>query len=404
MLSSLFSGISGLNANSDAMAVIGDNIANVNTMGFKSSRASFANILSQSSSGYTGNEIGRGVSMTGISAQMGQGSLETTENATDMAIQGSGFFMLRDETGAAFYTRAGEFKFDKDGTLVDNNAMKVQGWDLDMPVGTGGTVTDITVPNGGTAASKPTEEISLKVNLDAAAAVLDEYSTSMTVYDSLGNEVDLTITFTRQAGGWQWAPSIPVAAGTAAGGGVLAFGADGTLSNNADETISLTLLSGATSPQDLTWDLVDDATTLTNGDVTGYAAESATTFQTQDGFPAGMMQTVSIDENGTITGVYNNGQTKPLFQISMASFPSYWGLTKKGGNLWAESLASGQPMIGTAGSGGFGTVISQSLEMSNVDLAAEFVDLITTQRAFQANSRVITASDEILTELINIKR
>ena len=403
MLSSLFSGISGLNANSNAMAVIGDNIANVNTAGFKSSRTSFANVLSQSQSGYTGNEIGRGVAMTDISAQMSQGSLETTENATDLAIHGMGFFMVKDDSGADFYTRAGEFKFNKDGNLMDNNAMTVQGWDLNTTVGTGGPVTDIIIPNGGSAAAQATEEFALKLNLDAGAAVGDTYSTSMTVYDSLGNGIDLTLTLTKAAGGWDWAAEIPAIDGTAAGSGTLTFDADGALSTAADATIDLTLLSGATSPQSLTWDLVDD-TNVTNGDVTGYATTSTTTYQNQDGYSAGTLQTINIDDAGTITGVYSNGQTKPLFQIALAGFPSYWGLTKKGGNLYAESLASGQPLVGIAGSGVLGSINAQSLEMSNVDLAAEFVDLITTQRAFQANSKVITASDEILTELINIKR
>lgn len=404
MLSSLFAGISGLNANSNAMAVIGDNIANVNTAGFKSSRVSFANILSQSQGGYTGNEIGRGVSMTDISAQMTQGSLETTENATDLAIQGSGFFMLKNDNGAKFYTRAGEFKFNKEGQLIDNNGYKVQGWDLDTVAGVGGVVTDIVIPNGGTTAAEPTTEFTVQLNLDAGAAVGDEYSTSLTVYDSLGNEVDLTILLTRSAAGWDWTASIPATSGTATGAGTLTFNSDGSLSNGSDDTIDLALLTGATTPQAITWDLYDDAAGAAHTDVTGYSAPSATTFMNQDGFSAGTLQSVNIDEQGTITGVYSNGQTKALYQISLAAFPSYWGLTKKGGNLYTESLSSGQPLIGVAGSGVVGSIISKSIEMSNVDLAAEFVNLITTQRAFQANSKVITASDEILTDLINIKR
>jgi len=403
MLSSLFAGISGLNANSNAMAVIGDNIANVNTRGFKRSTMSFANILSQSSSGYTGNEIGRGVTMSDITAQMNQGSLETTQSATDLAILGQGFFMVKDAADVSFYTRAGEFKFDRDGSLIDNNDMVVQGWDMTTTVGTGGTLTDIIIPNGGSTAASATTEMTVRLNLDTAAAVGDTYSSSITVFDSLGNEVPLTVTFTKAAGGWDWAPDIPAATGTVAGGGTLTFDADGNLTAGADETITLTLLSGATTPQVIDWDLVD-ATAASNNDVTGYSSPSATTFQSQDGYSAGQLQTLNIDDSGVITGVYSNGQTKSLFQIAVATFPSSWGLSKKGGNLYSESLDSGQPLVGTAGDGVNGSINSKSLEMSNVDLAAEFVNLITTQRAFQANSRVITASDEILTELINIKR
>ena len=404
MLSSLFAGISGLNANSNAMAVIGDNIANINTTGFKRSRTSFANILSQSQSFVSRNEIGRGVHLDSITTEMTQGALETTDSATDMAIQGTGFFVVRDDTNVSFYTRAGDFSFDKDGYLVDKNRMKVQGWDLNSAIGTGGQITDIVIPNGGNTAANPTSDISLKLNLDASAEVGSEpYSTSMTVYDSLGDAIDMTLTFTRAAGGWDWTAAIPAADGTTASGGTLAFDTNGNLTNNADATIDLALLTGATTPHTITWDLVD-AAGGSNGDVTGYSSKSMTTFHSQDGYPAGALSNINIDESGFITGVYANGQSSALFQMALATFPSVSGLNKLGGNLYSETLASGQPVLGTAGNGVMGDIISQTLEMSNVDLATEFVKLITTQRAFQANSRVITTSDEILTELINIKR
>ena len=406
MLSSLFAGISGLNAQSNAMAVIGDNIANVNTTGFKSSTTSFANILSQSTTGYTGNEIGRGVTMSGITASMTQGSLETTSSATDLAILGQGFFQVKNSDGVPFYTRAGEFKFDKVGNLVDNNGMVVQGWDLSSAAGTGGALADIVIPNGGSTPANPTTEFLMELNLDSDPPD-DEltYTSNITVFDSLGNDIQLTINFTKNTGGgWNWVPEIPASAGTvASGGGTLTFNSQGVLQNSADETITLNLLSDAASPQSITWDLVDDTSTA-HGDITGYAATSSRTFMQQDGYASGSLQSLSVNDTGIITGVYSNGQTNPLFQVAVATFPSSWGLTKKGGNLYSESLDSGQPLIGVAGSGVFGSINSKSLEMSNVDLASEFVDLITTQRAFQANSKVITASDEILTELINIKR
>jgi len=219
MISSLFAGISGLSAQSDAMAVIGDNIANVNTTGFKGSTVSFANILSQSTSGYTGNEIGRGVTMSDISASMTQGSLETTGNATDLAIMGQGFFQVKDSDNIPFYTRAGEFNYDRVGKLVDNNGMTVQGWDLSTAVGTGGATTDIIIPSGGNTPASATTEFTMQCNLDASASIGDTYSNSMTVFDSLGNDVLMTITLTKAAAGWDWVPTIPVTDGTAAGGG-----------------------------------------------------------------------------------------------------------------------------------------------------------------------------------------
>jgi len=416
MLSSLFTGVSGMNANSDAMAIIGDNIANVNTTGFKSSRATFSNILSQSITGFTGNEIGRGVSMSGITTQMDQGSLETSNNMTDLAIHGNGFFIVKDDEGTRSFTRAGEFKFDKNGRLEDPNNMIVQGWDLDTTagLGTGGPTIDIVIPGGGTSPPLATTAFTIDTNLDAAATSTagDTFSNTLTIFDSLGNEIDLTVQFTKTATDreWEWEASVPSSIGSITNPAPLptiSFDSYGKLLNGTDPTITLSLTNGAGTgappSQTITWDLYD-ASGTTNGNVTGYASPSATTFQTQDGYSAGILQSTGVDEEGVITGVYSNGTLKPLFKIALADFPSYTGLVKIGGNLYRESLASGQPMMGVAGSGSLGGIIPGSLEMSNVDLASEFVKMITTQRAFQANSRVITASDEILTELINLKR
>jgi flagellar hook protein FlgE len=181
------------------------------------------------------------------------------------------------------------------------------------------------------------------------------------------------------------------------------FDANGDLQSPlADQ--SLVLDFGGGSTQTINWDLIDDASGAPYGDLTGYASPSTTTFQYQDGYPSGVLRGISVDENGVVTASYSNGQLSPVFQIAMADFPSYEGLTKMGKNLYAESLSSGQPMPGTAGNGRLGGITPMAIEMSNVDLAQEFVKMITTQRAFQANSKVITTSDEILSELINIKR
>jgi flagellar hook protein FlgE len=411
MIPSLYAGISGLNSNSTAMTVIGDNIANVNTMAFKSNRSEFANILSSSlSGGSVMSNVGRGVELWAVDAQWTQGSLQNTSNATDLAINGMGLFMVRDESGSYFYTRAGNFHFDKEGYLVNPDGLRLQAYELDAN-GLPGNITDVWIPGQRVSAPGATTEFSLDMNLSAGAQTGDTYTSSQTVYDSLGNAIPLMLTFTKAAaaGTWTATGSIPATFGTTvtfggAGSLTLTFDGNGVLTAPAaDVSVALTLTNGATTPLTMNWDLVD-ATGASLGDITGYAGDSNTTFQYQDGFPSGMLRDISVDEQGIVTATYSTGEMVPYFQVALVDFQSYDGLTKMGGNLYAESMASGQALPGTAGNGRLGHLSPGSLEMSNVDLAEEFVKMITTQRAFQANSRVITASDEILQELINIKR
>jgi flagellar hook protein FlgE len=409
MIGSLFAGISGLNANAIAMTVIGDNIANVNTTAFKSNRSSFANVLSQSLGGSIGSDIGRGVEFWGTSPMWTQGSLENTGSATDLAINGKGFFMVQDDTGSNFYTRAGQFILDEAGDMVNPDGLIVQGFEIDAD-GNLGSLTDISIPGERVSPPAATTEFTFDINLDSQTATNASYSTSQTVFDSLGNAIPLTLTFTKQAAAQTWlvAPSVPAAVGTVSiNNASITFDANGNLNMaapaNTDKTLSLTLTNGAASPQSVTWDLFDaSATSL--GDITGFSNPSSTTFQYQDGYSSGVLRGISVDEDGIITAAYSNGQLTPTFQIALADFPSYEGLAKLGKNLYAESLDSGQPMPGVAGNGRLGSITPSAVEMSNIDLAQEFVKMITTQRAFQANSRVITTSDEILNELINIKR
>jgi flagellar hook protein FlgE len=417
MIGSLFAGISGLNANATAMTVIGDNIANVNTTGFKSNRASFANVLSTSLQGSGGSDVGRGVAFWGSTPSWSQGSVENTANATDMAINGRGFFMVNDQSGQTLFTRAGEFAFDRNGNLLNPDGLAVQGYEVTSVALNGaltlGAIMNIGVPSESTSPPVPTDEFTMDINLDAGAAVTDTYSSSQVFYDSLGNAVPVTFTFTRVAAvapataSWNVAATIPASAGTGAAISApsqIGFNALGNMITPAtDATVTLTLTNGATSPQPITWSLYNPAGPSLD-DITGYASTSVTTFQTQNGYPAGSLRGVSVDELGVVTGAYSNGQMTPLYQVAMADFPSYYGLSKMGNNLYAESLASGQALPGVAQSGRLGSISPSAIEMSNVDLAQEFVKMITTQRAFQANSRVITTSDEILNELINIKR
>ena len=414
MIGSLFAGISGLSANSTAMTVIGDNIANVNTTAFKSNKSSFANVLSQSLGGSATGSIGRGVEFWGVSPSWSQGSVENTANATDMAINGKGFFMVEDDSGSAFYTRAGEFSFDKDGDLVNPDGLYVQGYTVSSLAADGtitlGPIENINVPGQSTAPPQATTTSTLDINLDAGAAVNDTYSSTQTIYDSLGNAIPLTLTFEKTAAN-QWTVNVSVPTGTVTDPTMdigitnpdLTFDGNGNLNTGADPSITLTNLANGAAGIAINWDLFDTAG-VSNGDLTQYAAASTTNFNTQDGYAAGNLRGVSVDEKGFVTGVYSNGQLTPLYQVVLAEFPSYFGLSKMGKNLYAESRASGQAMTGVPLSGSLGSISPSAIEMSNVDLAQEFVKMITTQRAFQANSRVITTSDEILQELISLKR
>ena len=409
MIGSLFAGISGLNANATAMTVIGDNIANVNTTAFKANRSSFANVLSQSLGGSIGSDIGRGVEFWGTSPLGTQGSLENTGSPTDMAINGKGFFIVQDNTGANFYTRAGQFILDDVGDMINPDGLVVQGYEIDA-AGNLGNLTDVSIPGERVSPPSASTEFTFDINLDSQTATNGTYSTSQSVFDSLGNAIPMTLTFTKQAAAQTWsvaasvpAPNGPVTINGAATAAVVFDSAGNLTAPAADRTLAITLANGAATPLSINWDLYD-ATGTGLGDITGFSSPSSTTFQYQDGYTAGVLRGISVDEDGVVTAAYSNGQLTPTFRIALADFPSYEGLAKMGKNLYAESINSGQPMPGVAGNGRLGSITPSAIEMSNIDLAQEFVKMITTQRAFQANSRVITTSDEILAELINIKR
>ncbi len=409
MIGSLYSGISGLKANTSAMAVIGDNIANVDTTGFKASRVSFANIFSASLS-QTSLQIGRGVTLNGVNPQWQAGSLENTNSATDLSINGTGLFVVDDPTnGITYYSRAGQFEWDKDGNLVTPDGFIVQGYSID-PAGNIGGIDDVVLPNG-TSAPNPTQNISFGMNLDSDAAVGDTFTSSITTYDSLGSEAILDVVFTRNATGWDWAVNVSHdnPAASSASTGYVQFDASGNLDPaastpaGANPTIVVDNIGPAATPMTITWNYLD-VVGASDGSVTGYSSESSKTAQSHDGYPSGSLQSVAVDEDGFFTGIYSNGSMIPFAQVALADFPSYSGLAKQGSNLYAESLSSGQPLLGPPNTASLGSIAPSTLEMSNVDLGTEFVEMITTQRAFQANSKVITTSDEILAELLNIKR
>jgi flagellar hook protein FlgE len=388
------------------MAVIGDNIANVDTTGFKVSRVSFANIFT-ASMGASRTQIGRGVVMNGVNPNWDSGSMENTTSVTDLSINGQGMFIVQDPAdGGLFYTRAGKFDFDRDGYLVTPDGLIVQGYPIDI---NGNTlpIDEISLPNG-TNSPRATDEITFELNLDATADNGDTFDSTVTVYDSLGTPVELTFQFTYDLANTEWDWTVTPSTGALSAGptpSTISFDTDGSLDaateGAGNPSFTINGLPGA--PLTVDWTYLD-AAGVSDGSVTGYATDSAKTAQSQNGYPPGMLQGVAVDEDGIFTGIYSNGSMIPFAQLALADFPSYAGLSKQGANLYAESLASGQALVSTANTSGLGSIAPNTLEMSNVDLATEFVELITTQRAFQANSKVITASDEVLAELINIKR
>ena len=410
MGSSLYSGVSGLNASSSQMDVIGNNIANVNTIGFKASKIHFGDILSQSISGGSSfMQIGRGVSVNSVGTEFLVGSFETTGSATDLAIDGNGFFMVNDSDGGTFYTRAGSFSLDSNDYLVDVNGYKVQGYNLlsSDP----NLVTDISLQD---VQSQPaaTTSVSIGVNLDAEAATGDVFNASQTVYDSLGAEHTLNIAFTKEAavGTWTGVATLDgvAAASTLPTPLTIVFddsGAIDTIGGAAAANITLTLAAltnGATigAAGVVTWDIISPSA----GTMTGYASSSSVTSLASDGYSSGILKGLSVGQDGIISGSFTNGQTAEVAQIVLAAFSNPGGLVRMGDNLFGETIVSGSALQNIPGSAGVGEINSNSLEMSNVDIAAEFVNMITAQRAYQASSKVITTTDAMMSELMNIKR
>lgn len=408
MMRSLFAGVSGLKNHQTRMDVIGNNIANVNTVAFKASRVTFEDILSQTiegarspqtggAGGVNPKQVGLGVRIGSIDTLFTQGGLQTTDNPTDFAIQGDGFFIVSDGR-QVYYTRDGAFKLSADGGLVNSGGLRVQGWlaDANGVIDTTKALQDIYIPLGTQMKPKATGNITFEGNLDANAADGTTWVTSAQVYDSLGNVHTLTVTFTKNGvNTWDWTATLDGNAPTSGGSGTVGFDATGLVTSGGTGNATFDLTGIGAESLNLTIDF--SALTQFGGNPSAYISY-------QDGYEAGSLDMVTTDSNGVITGIFTNGQSKPLAQIALATFPNPQGLLKQGGNLYQISNNSGLPSIGPANSGGRGSIAVGALEMSNVDLAQEFTNMIVTQRGFQANSRVITTSDEMLQDLINIKR
>jgi flagellar hook protein FlgE len=418
MGSSLFAGVSGLNASSRQMDVIGNNIANVNTIGYRAAKIYFADILSQSIAGSSGAmQIGRGVGVSAVPTLFGQGSFESTQSATDLAIDGDGFFMVNDTDGATYYTRAGMFTIDRDGYLVDVNRYRVQGYQYESGISTGVT-GDISL-SGVQSVPEVTTRISIGANLDGEAAENDTFVSALTVYDSKGAAHTLTVTFTKNATVGEWGMGVELSDldpvdGLTLSSAIITFDGDGQLVPAAAD-LTITIDAGSTLPGGATignagvidWDLVDDDA---DGDgknaerMTGYAGASVNRSLISNGHSSGELQSLSVGSDGVLNGFFSNGQTVDLGQVALAKFASPWGLNKMGSNLFAPTMNSGTALINKPGTGGVGEISPNSLEMANTDIATEFINMITAQKAYQASAKVITTTDQMMSDLMNIKR
>lgn len=466
MMRSLFSGVSGLQNHQTRMDVIGNNISNINTTGFKRNRVNFQDIIYQQLAGaarptedlggVNPKEVGLGMSVASIDTLHIQGSLQSTGVGTDLAITGTGFFIL-DDMGKQLFTRAGAFSLDADGILVNPaNGMKVQGWmareiegytvlDVSAPV------EQLEIPVGGKDPARATTMVNFACNLDKRTEFLPEdptgdqiirstWSTTIKIYDSFGDERDLRVEFTRVPGtanSWNANvivdPQNEIPTNTTIGFGddppaiggpstfVVNFSNNGTLLSAEDGAGNVSGASGqvqmyvAYDVQNSTPDedgaLVRQQFVLNLGEVGGftnsitqYAESSSSKAVEQDGRTMGYLDDFKIDSSGIITGVFSNGSTRILGQVALATFANQGGLEKAGDNTFRVSNNSGMANIGPSGIAGKGKIIAGTLEMSNVDMADQFVDMIVTQRGFQANSRTIQTADQLLQELLTLKR
>lgn len=426
VLSSLYTGVSGLTAQGEALGVIGDNIANANTVGFKASRAEFQDIISKSLKGILGgNQVGRGVKIGAVNPILIQGNIDATEKATDLAISGDGYFVLRGSDGES-YTRDGSFHFDREGYLVTNDNQRVQGFEADEDGKVVNKLGDIKFPRA-LIPAKATKEMNLDLNLDSRVEAgkqfniedpygTSHYSTGVEVFDSQGNKHLVTLFFNKTADR-QWDVR-GLCDGKEVTGGTpgkwsevmtakLTFTVDGKLDTEQVTKTAFNFTGGALQNQQIKFDFGDAITTDKGKGVTGtkqYGKESDMISWKQDGSAAGTITNLSFNDEGVLTALYSNGQAQDLAQIALAKFENPEALFKVGNNRLKEARDSGTASVGRANQAGRGRLFAKSLERSTVDLAMEFVNLIQNQRGFQANAKTITTTDELLNEVINLKR
>jgi flagellar hook protein FlgE len=425
ILSSFNIGVTGLNAAGQSMSVVGDNIANAGTYGFKSSRAEFQDMLSNSLKGIDGgDQVGSGTKLAHITAQFNQGTVARTQNITDLAINGNGFFEVDAPSGKG-YTRDGAFHFDKEGFMVNGDGYKVNGFQPDEK----GEITNKAGPiklGNTTIPATPTSEVTMSMNLDSREPVKkfdpanpeksSNFNTSMTVYDNVGTARLMTVYYNKAADGATWEYHAMVDGADAAGGvagkmvemanGTLKFNQKGVLEEEVAGANSFNFNKGAAPGQKINMNfgasLKEGGTGLDAS--TQFGSKSSMARHTQDGSSAATLASMSFNDQGILAAVYDNGQQRNLGQVTVAKFENNEGLFKMGKNLFKQTLKSGQAAQGKPGADGRGEVLAKSIEQSNVDIANEFIGLMAAQRNFQANTRTITTSDQMLQEVLNIKR
>ncbi|WP_299228824.1 flagellar hook protein FlgE [Sulfurihydrogenibium sp.] len=409
MLQSFYTAITGLNGNQQWLNVISDNIANVNTVGFKSERVTFEDLVAHSLTTFANNtpkntEIGGGSFVALTTKDFSQGSFMNTNSPTDLSLDGEGFFMVKDNQGTVYYTRAGQFRLDANGDLVNVDGMKLQGWTLDNNGNIAGALDKINVPY----AINPTITTKINLveptNLDSRSNVISatfdptnsntfNYVNSMTVYDSLGNPHTLSFYFQKTgANTWKVYAYKDNDLTAQVGSSTLNFDTNGNLTSGSPFTLSLTLSNGATSPQVISVDVSKIK----------QVASDFIFYANQDGFAKGDLLGVAVTEDGIVKGMYLNGNVKNIARLAVATFKDKEMLVRKGNNLYLPNTQTFTPIITPGGI--LSKVRSGFLELSNVDISREFINLITAQRAYQANARVITTDDQILQEAMNIKR
>ena len=463
MMRSLYAGVSGMQNHQTRLDVIGNNVANVNTTGFKRGRVNFQDMISQQMSGAASpttevggvnpKEVGLGVTVAAIDTVFTQGNLQTTGVSTDIAIQGNGFFVMKNGE-ESFYTRAGAFSLDSEGTLVNPaNGMRVQGWMADeingqMVLQTAGSTEDLIIPVGSKDPAKATENVNFACNLNKNTPEILEgaspediargtWSTEQKIYDSFGNEHMLNVSFTRVVGNpnqWQATvvidPDMAEESQTRVGLNttdgqentfLINFDNTGTLQSVTDSAGNLTNPEGQIvlqtsfnviganpdadgNPTRQTLNINLGTIGSQKNTITQSASTSSTKAFYQDGYTMGYLDNFKIDSSGIITGVYSNGTNRTIGQIALATFANQGGLEKAGDNTYVESNNSGMANIGTSGIAGKGSMLAGALEMSNVDLIEQFTDMIVTQRGFQASSKTIQTADTLLDTVMNLKR
>jgi flagellar hook protein FlgE len=411
----MYIGTSGLQAESTALGVVGDNISNASTIGYKDNRALFADMLGGQ---LNGQEIGGGVKIAGTQTLFGQGTLEQTGNPLDMAIQGNGFFVVNGEhdgVSSNYYTRDGQFQLDSSGNIVDSQGLKLQGYGVDGQGNRSGSLGNLAIGSM-TSPAVPTGTAGLDIQFNSSTPTngktfdpanpnsTNDYQTSETVYDSLGNSHQVDVYFNKTADNqWTWhamtdggqlTGGTPGTA-TQLGTGTISMNSDGTFASETSGAASVSFAGGAAPNQAVTFDFTGSSQT----DV----AQSSQISANNDGHPGGTLTDFKVDPDGKITGTFDNGQQLVVAQLATATFQNTDGLVRQGDNLYAQGASSGPASIDIPGAGGRGSVQQGALEQSNVDLSTELVTMIQYQRAFEANSKTITTADQMTQTITNMR-